>query len=302
LGERNANGSFQSFHDFAERVPEPVLNKRTVESLIKAGAFDSLGHPRRGLLMVFEQIIDGTLIHRRERDQGVMSLFGDLGGDRVEGFDERISIPVNEFDKSDRLRFEKEMLGLYVSDHPLLGVEAALRRKVDCGLAEAPERDDGAVLVLGGVITNLARKFTKKGDQMAVFVLEDLDSAIEVTVFPRALMELGHKLVDDAIVTVKGRIDRRDEARVGFMAMDVNIVEGLDSNSAALRLKVPSTSLNELKIHQIRKILRDHPGASPVFLHIGHGKILRLADEFCVDLDRAVGELRMLLGHDAVML
>ena len=303
LGERNANGTFQSFHDFAERVPEPVLNKRTVESLIKAGAFDSLGHPRRGLLMVFEQIIDGTLVRRRERDQGVMSLFGDLGSDTVEGFDERVAIPDNEFDKSDRLRFEKEMLGLYVSDHPLLGVEAALRRKVDCGIAEAPEREDGAVLVLGGVITNMSRKFTKKGDQMAVFVLEDLDSTIEVTVFPRALMELGHKLIDDSIVTVKGRVDKRDETRVGFMALDVSIVEGLDTASAAsLRLRVPSTSLNELKIHQIRKILRDHPGESAVYLHIGHGKILRLADEFCVDLDRAVGELRMLLGHDAVML
>ena len=303
LGERNANGSFQSFHDFAERVPEPVLNKRTVESLIKAGAFDSLGHPRRGLLMVFEQIIDGTLVRRRERDQGVMSLFGDLGSDSVEGFDERVAIPDNEFDKSDRLRFEKEMLGLYVSDHPLLGVEAALRRKVDCGIAEAPEREDGAVLVLGGVITNMSRKVTKKGDQMAVFILEDLDSTIEVTVFPRALMELGHKLIDDSIVTVKGRVDKRDETRVGFMALDVSIVEGLDTAGAAsLRLLVPSTSLNELKIHQIRKILRDHPGDSAVYLHIGLGKILRLADEFCVDLDRAVGELRMLLGHDAVML
>jgi DNA polymerase-3 subunit alpha len=303
LGERDANGPYDSFHEFAERVPEPVLNKRTVESLIKAGAFDTLGHPRRGLLMVFEQIIDGTLVRRRERDQGVMSLFGDLGGDSVEGFDERVPIPENEFDKSDRLRFEKEMLGLYVSDHPLLGVEAALRRKVDCGIAEAPEREDGSVLVLGGVITNMARKFTKKGDQMAVFVLEDLDSTIEVTVFPRALMELGHKLVDDAIVTVKGRVDKRDDVRVGFMALDVNIIEGLDTaSSASLRLKVPSTSLNEMKIHQIRKILREHPGDSPVYLHIGHGKILRLADEFCVDLDRAVGELRMLLGHDAVML
>ncbi|HSB86573.1 MAG TPA: DNA polymerase III subunit alpha, partial [Ilumatobacteraceae bacterium] len=302
LAERNARGPFLSFHEFAERVPEPVLNKRTVESLIKAGAFDSLGHPRRGLLMVFEQIIDATLVRRRERDQGVMSLFGDVGGERIEGFDERVAIPTHEFDKSDRLRFEKEMLGLYVSDHPLLGVEAALRRKVDCGLAEAPERDDGAVLVLGGVITNLARKFTKKGDQMAVFVLEDLDSTIEVTVFPRALMELGHKLVDDAIVTVKGRIDKRDEARVGFTALDVDIVEALDASSACLRLKVPSTALNELKIHQIRKILREHPGASPVFLHIGQGKVLRLADEFCVDLDRAVGELRILLGHDAVVL
>ena len=304
LKERNENGPFDSFHDFVERVPEPVLNKRTVESLIKAGAFDSMGHPRKGLLLVFEQIIDGTVVRRRERDQGVMSLFGEMGGDdAAHGFNERVSIPALEFDKSDRLRFEKEMLGLYISDHPLLGVEAALRRKVDCSVAEAMEKDDGAIVLLGGVITNMSRKYTKKGDQMAVFVLEDLDATIEVTVFPRVLSEQGHKLIDDAIVTVRGRIDKRDESRPGFMAQDVQILEGLDAgNSAPLRLRVPATSLNELKIHQIRKILRDHPGSSPVYLHIGQGKILRLADEFCVDLDRVVGELRMALGHDAVVL
>ena len=304
LRERDENGSYDSFHEYAERVPEPVLNKRTVESLIKAGAFDSLGHPRKGLLMVFEQIIDATLVRRRERDQGVMSLFGDVGDDSVgDGFNERVNIPALEFDKSDRLKFEKEMLGLYISDHPLLGVEAALRRKVDCSVAEAADKDDGAMITLGGVITNLSRKFTKKGDQMAVFILEDLDAAIEVTVFPRVLTEQSHKLVDDAIVTVKGRIDRRDETRVGFMAQDVQILEGLDSGSAApLRLRVPATSLTELKIHQIRKILREHPGNSPVYLHIGQGKVLRLADDFCVDLDRVVGELRMALGHDAVVL
>jgi len=304
LRERDENGPYDSFHEYAERVPEPVLNKRTVESLIKAGAFDSLGHPRKGLLMVFEQIIDGTVVRRRERDQGVMSLFGDVGDDAVGGgFSERVNIPTLEFDKSDRLKFEKEMLGLYISDHPLLGVEAALRRKVDCSVAEAAEKDDGATVTLGGVITNLSRKFTKKGDQMAVFILEDLDAAIEVTVFPRVLTEQSHKLIDDAIVTVKGRIDRRDETRVGFMAQDVQILEGLDTGSAApLRLRVPATSLTELKIHQIRKILREHPGDSPVYLHIGQGKVLRLADEFCVDLDRVVGELRMALGHDAVVL
>ena len=195
------------------------------------------------------------------------------------------------------------MLGLYISDHPLLGVEAALRRKVDCSVADAAEKEDGAIVLLGGVVTNMSRKYTKKGDQMAVFVLEDLDAAIEVTVFPRVLSEQSHKLVDDAIVTVRGRIDRRDESRPGFMAQDVQILEGLDAgNSAPLRLRVPATSLNELKIHQIRKILRDHPGNSPVYLHIGQGKVLRLADEFCVDLDRVVGELRMALGHDAVVL
>jgi DNA polymerase-3 subunit alpha len=306
LVERDANGPFESFYDFVERVPEPVLNKRTVESLIKAGAFDCFALPRKGLLMVFEQIIDTTVVRRRERDQGVMSLFGDLGGgggDEPGGFSERIDIPPNEFDKTERLKFEKEMLGLYVSDHPLLGVEAALRRKVDCGIAEAAEREDGSMVVLGGVITGLARKFTKKGDQMAVFTLEDLDSGIEVTVFPRVLIEQGHKLTDDAIVTVKGRIDRRDESRLGFMAQDVTILESLDtSGTLPLHLRVPASMLSESSIQKLRGILSDHPGQSAVYLHIGQGKVLRLADDFRVDLDRVVPELRMVLGHDAVML
>jgi DNA polymerase III subunit alpha len=303
LGERAQNGQFTSFHDFVERVPEQVLNKRTVESLIKAGAFDSLNHPRRGLLAVFEQIIDTTVVRRRERDQGVMSLFGEMDDAAGGGFNERIDIPNIEFDKSDRLKFEKEMLGLYVSDHPLLGVEAALKRKTDCAIADLGEQEDGSVVVLGGVITGLSRKFTRKGDQMAVFVLEDLDSSVEVTVFPRTLAEQGHRLIDDAIVSVKGRIDRRDESRVGFMAQDITILEALDTSAAVpLRLRVPATSLTELKIHQIRRILREFPGSSPVYLHIGGGKVLRLADDFCVDLDRVVGELKMLLGHDAVVI
>jgi DNA polymerase-3 subunit alpha len=138
---------------------------------------------------------------------------------------------------------------------------------------------------------------------MAVFILEDLDSTVEATVFPRVLMEQGHKLLDDSIVTVRGRVDKRDETRVGFMVQEVQILEGLESSSAQpLRLRVPATSLNELKIHQIRKILREHPGDSPVYLHIGQGKVLRLADDFCVDLDRVVGDLRVALGHDAVVL
>ena len=301
--DRDENGPYDTFYDFVERVPEAVLNKRTIESLIKAGAFDGLGHPRLGLMMVFEQIIDGALVRRRERDQGVMSLFEDATAATGTSFNERVSIPDSEFDKAQRLKNEKEMLGLYISDHPLLGVEAALRRKVDCTIAEAVEREDGAVLTLGGVITGLARKFTKKGDQMAVFTLEDLDSTVEVTVFPRTLMEQGHKLVDDAIVTVKGRLDRKDETRVGFMAQDVAVLEGLDTGSAPpLRLRLPANMLNELKIHQLKRILRDHPGESQVFVELGAGKTLRLADDYCVDLDRAVGELRVAFGHDAVML
>jgi DNA polymerase III subunit alpha len=307
LAEREAGGPFADFHDVAARVPEPVLNKRTVESLIKAGAFDSLGHPRRGLLTVFEQIIDTTVVRRRERDQGVMSLFGDWGGEQEaepgSGFDERIEIPDIEFDKGDRLRAEKEMLGLYVSDHPLFGVEAALKRKVDHAIADLTSMEDGASVVVGGVITNLARKFTKKGDQMAVFVLEDLEASIEVTVFPRMLVEQGHKLEDDVIVSVKGRLDRRDESRFGLVAQHVTVLTGLTEGPAApLRLRLPSTSLDELRIQRLKRILRDHPGDSVVQLDLGQGKLLRLSDEFRVDIDRAVGELRMAFGHEAVLL
>ena len=237
IAERDENGQFTSFHDFVERVPEPVLNKRTIESLIKGGAFDNLGHTRRGLLTVFEHIIDTTVKRRREREKGVMSLFGDWGdgdgdGDAGagsgDGFDERTEIPDLAFDKTEQLRYEKEMLGLYVSDHPLFGVEAALRRKVEQSVLDLQTMEDGANVVVGGVITNLARKFTKKGDQMAVFLLEDLDASIEVTIFPRTLAEQGHKLEDDLIVAVKGRLDRRDESRFGLIGQTVTVLSGLE--------------------------------------------------------------------------
>ncbi len=318
IAERTENGQFTSFHDFVERVPEAVLNKRTIESLIKGGGFDSLGYDRRALLTVFEHIIDTTVKRRREAEKGVMSLFGDWGGDggasgdgggadsnQQDGaFDERTPIPENmEFDKSDKLRYEKEMLGLYVSDHPLFGVEAALKRKVEHNLIDLPNMEDGTPVVVGGVITNLARKFTKKGDQMAVFVLEDLDASIEVTIFPRTLAEQGHKLEDDLIVSVKGRLDRRDESRFGLIGQTITVLQGLDDGPAApLRLRLPAPSLDELKIQRLKRIVKEHPGDSVVMVDIGQQKVLKLSDEFRVDLDRVVGELRMAFGHDAVLL
>jgi DNA polymerase-3 subunit alpha len=153
------------------------------------------------------------------------------------------------------------------------------------------------------VITNLARKFTKRGEQMAVFVLEDLDSAIEVTIFPRTLTEQGHKLAEDVIVSVKGRLDRRDESRFGLIGQTITVLSGLaDGPATPLRLRMPSTSLDELKIQRLKRILREHPGDSVVMVDIGQGQVLKLADEFRVDLDRSVGELRMAFGHDAVLL
>lgn len=309
LVERAENGEYESFHDFAERAPEGVLNKRTIESLIKGGAFDRLGHPRKGLLQSFELIIDTTLDRRRERDRGVMSLFemfdepaADAGAAPA-GFSERVAIPGDEFDKGDKLRFEKEMLGLYVSDHPLFGVEAALRRKAEHTIGELADLSDRANVVVGGVITNLARKFTKKGEQMAVFVLEDLEAAIEATVFPRTLREQGNKLADDTIVAVRGLLDKRDESRVALIVNDIEVLSGLsDGPAPPVRLILPSHKVSEILIQRLKRILREHPGDSVVTVDLGGGKLLRLADDYRIDLDRAVGELRMAFGHDAVLL
>ena len=297
LAERDANGPYESFHDFVERAPEQVLNKRTVESLIKAGAFDTLGHPRRGLLMVFEQIIDVTVERRREREKGIMSLFGEeMSGDT--GFSDRVEIPALQFDKTDQLRNEKEMLGLYISDHPLMGIEHSLRRRVDCSIGEARERDDGTFVVVGGVITNLARKYTKRGDQMAVFVLEDLDSSIEVTIFPKTLAEVGHVLRDDSIVAVRGRLDRRDDARVGVMAQKIDVLENLGAGTRTVTITMAAAAIDEATIDRLRAILKEFPGDTPVYLDMGADNVIRLGDEFSIDLDRAMGELLVAFGDN----
>jgi DNA polymerase III subunit alpha len=136
VDERKANGPFADIFDFCQRVDPVVLNKRTMESLAKGGAFDGLGHPRQGLTLVMEGIVDRTLERRRERDLGITSLFAAFEEEQTDpGWgDAKIAIPDKEFDKAQRLAFEKEMLGLYVSDHPLMGYEQALARLTDCSI------------------------------------------------------------------------------------------------------------------------------------------------------------------------
>ena len=293
---RRANGPFTSFYDFVDRAPIATLNKRTVESLIKAGAFDSLGHPRKGLLLVFESIIENTLNRRRERDQGVMSLF-DQGADSGSSFSEQIEIPNINYEKSEQLKIEREMLGLYVSDHPLRGVEGQLRRKVECSLADLEEKNDGAYLTLGGVITVVNRKFTRKGDQMAVLTIEDLQASVEVNIFPKTYASFGHLIDEDTIITVRGRLDKRDDSRISFNAQEVKIVEPMRASDMSLHIELAGRSLSQEDIFNLQELLKDHGGQTPVQLHMPGGKSLRLAPEFNVDIDRAIGALRASYGN-----
>jgi DNA polymerase-3 subunit alpha len=319
VAEREKNGAFVDFYDFCQRVDPQVLNKRTIESLIKAGGFDCLGHPRRGLCLAFEEIVDRTLERRREHDAGVMSLFASLepeGDGRSLGFgDTRIPIPDTEFDKSQRLAFEKEMLGLYISDHPLMGLEGSLGRLTDCTLAELRDIDpdglgmaggagsynnEGQVRQAGGVVTDLSRRYTKKGDLMATFVLEDLQASIDVFVFPKTMAEYGALLDDDAIVVLKGRVDMRDD-RVKLVCMEIQRPDLATDVRSELRIVLSPNALTDSKVNQLKHLLSEHPGASPVLLHVGE-KVLKLPTEFNVDSHRGlVGELRVLLGPKAIL-
>jgi DNA polymerase-3 subunit alpha len=303
LAERDADGPFVDFYDFCERVDTGVLNKKTVEALIKAGAFDSVGHRRQGLLTVFESIIDHTVARRKETDAGIMSLFSEMGdgGGAAVGFDERDEIPDVEFPKSQKLAFEKEMLGLYVSDHPLFGAEDFLSRRTDCTLGDLTECEDGAIKTFGGVITNLQRKWTKKGDLMAVFVLEDLGANAETMVFPRTMTEHGHKLTDDAIVLVKARVDKRDDMPK-LIAMEIDVVEGVSDSAEPLRISVTANRLTPELIAQLKDILLEHPGDHPTLLHLGDDKVLRLPPAYGVDVGtKLISEIRVLLGPAAIL-
>jgi DNA polymerase-3 subunit alpha len=298
ITEREKQGPFTDFYDFCSRVDPMVLNKRTVESLIKAGAFDSLGHPRQGLCMVFEQIVDRTLARRREEDQGVMSLFGDLGGSDDSVFDDaRVPIPDQEFDKHTKLAFEKEMLGLYLSDHPLKGAEAALARHVDTSIVDLREQaKEGQSVWVGGVVTGLVRKYTKRGDLMATFVLEDLQSSIEAWVFPKVMMEVGHLLADDVIVCVKGRLDLRED-QPKLVCVEVKRPElKLEGSIEPLHVELPLHALTEERVELLKKLLSEHPGPCPVLLHVG-AKCIRLDSRFSVDTTKGLlAELRVLFG------
>ncbi len=298
--ERDANGNFVDFFDFCERVDTSVLNRRAVESLIKAGAFDSLGHPRMGLSQVFEPIVDATMARRREHDMGVQSLFG--ASDDGPAFDERPAIPGVDFAKKERLVHEKEMLGLYVSDHPLFGLERLIARKADCPVSELAELEDGARRTVGGVITGLQRKWTKKGDLMAVFTLEDLQGSIEVMVFPKTMAAIGHMLEEDVVVLLGGRINRRDDTP-NLVAGDIEIFDPVIDETPPLRLHLQPNRLDAETLDRLKELFGDFPGESEVHILLGDKQVLRLPDDFRVSTQGGlVGELRVLLGADAIVM
>ncbi|GAA1792147.1 DNA polymerase III subunit alpha [Planosporangium flavigriseum] len=225
---RKEHGRYGDFSDFLRKVDAVACNKKTIESLIKAGAFDSMGHTRKGLLSVHADAIDAYLDVKRNEAVGQFDLFAVVSGDESEGAGLVVTppIPDTEWDKADRLAFEREMLGLYVSDHPLNGYAHVLDRVAERQIvtlsAEGGGAPDGAVVTLAGILGGVHRRVTKQGRPWASATLEDLTGAIEVLFFPNTYAMVGQHIAEDAIVAVRGRVDRRDD-QPRLMAMDLSL-------------------------------------------------------------------------------
>ncbi|ACZ85848.1 DNA polymerase III subunit alpha [Streptosporangium roseum] len=299
IAARREKTRFADFKDFLRKVPMVVCNKRVIESLIKAGAFDSFAHERKGLVMVHEQAVDSIIGIKKNEAQGQDSLFGAVEGAEDQTFD--VQIPPGEWDKTTLLQFEREMLGLYVSDHPLFGVEHILASGADCSIAALQDenRSDGQVVTVGGILSGVQRKVTKKGDTWVLTMLEDLEGAIEVMIFPSAYQLCATVLAEDAIVFVKGRLDKRED--VGkIIAMEVTAPDLTRESGGPLAVSLPLTRCTPPVVGRLKEVLTAHPGTTEVHLQVHNGPkttIVRLDDRLRVAPSPALmGDLKQLLG------
>ncbi len=299
---REETGEFKSFQDFCERVEAGVLNKRALESLIKSGAFDSMGYTRNHLLKTYDAVVDVCASRRRRAQEGQFSLFDggeapDIDQELLEGE----AFP--ELPKDRLLAYEKEMLGLYVTDHPLMEVKDRLRKHVDCDTMHLRELKDGNVRRVGGIVSKVTKKLTKKGDPMAVIILEDLVGSVEIVVFPALYAQFVEILAEDEIICVRGRLDVREE-EVKLVALEIVKPDLTDERDRALIVKLREERCTDADLSRLKEILAEHPGTNPVELHLGgesRTTVIKLGEGFRVNPSSHLhGELRAFLGENGV--
>ena len=302
IAARRRVGRFSDFQDFIAKVDASVCNKRVVESLIKAGAFDSLGHTRKGLVQVHEHVVDTAVEIKRSEAIGQFDLFGGLSGGEESGLLPPLEVSLGEWEKSVLLAHERDMLGLYVSDHPLHGAEHILAQLTERTIASlfVDEKIDGTIATIGGLITTVQRKTTKQGSAWAIITLEDLEGSVEVMVFPQMYTQVSTSLVEDSVVIVRTRVDRGDDEALRVIAMEVTVPDLTEAASGPVRLSLQSSRCIPPLVERLALVLAGYPGTTEVHLHLTGGAqttVLRLDDKLRVTPSPSLyGDLKALLG------
>ncbi|MBN2176216.1 MAG: DNA polymerase III subunit alpha [Demequinaceae bacterium] len=298
---REEKGAFTSFLDFLEKVPVSVCNKRTVDSLIKAGAFDSLAPSRRALCAVHEQAIDAVVPVKRQEASGQFDLFGQTPG---AGPGVSVIVPsIEEWDRKTRLDFEREMLGLYVSDHPLRGMEHVLRAEATHQVSRANPAHgvaEGDHVTFAGLITHVDRRIARSGNAYGMVILEDMTGEVEISFFGKVYDQYSGDLANDAVLAIKTRTREKGDGGLQFSAMEVKVPHVAPEDTTPVFLTLPSNRVNPGLVERVKDILRAHPGAVEVRMVLtGREKpvTMRLDDEFRVTRSSALyGDLKAALG------
>ncbi len=301
---RSAKGEFRSFADFCRKVDPGVLTKKVLESLILAGAFDSLGYARKALAESHEKVSGPILAERKAEALGQFSLFG--GGEQAATEIDESALEGEEFDKRTLLRLEKEMLGQYVTDHPLLEVRHALAAQTDMEVADVAGLGDGDLVTVGGIVASVARRYTKRGEPYALFRLEDLAGGVAVVAFPNVYEQVPHLVEPDAIVLVKGRVDLRGR-ELQLRAVEIREPElGLSAarapQGAVLVVDLPAASCTNAVIAKLKDLFAAHAGPAPVRVRYHSSRGVTPLDVGSYRVHPGAGllsELRLLLGPTA---
>jgi DNA polymerase-3 subunit alpha len=307
---RESKGKFVSFGDFLSKVDQHVCNKKTIESLIKGGAFDSLGSSRRGLMMIYLEAIDSITEVKRAEAIGQFDLFGSASAPSENEISEnesvKFDIPEGEWDKNLLLAYEREMLGLYVSDHPLFGVEHILRAAVDMPLSQVKEDSVGhdQVIRLGGLITQVQRKISRQGTSWAIVSIEDLEGAVDISFYANTYQAHAMDMLEDRLVVIRARVDRREET-LRISALELTTLDVATGPIGPLVISIDSARVTAPLVDRMKEILRSHPGTREVHLRLDDGAkglVMKIDDELRVTSSPSLSaDLKSVLGPDCLV-
>lgn len=303
---RQQGGPFKSFADFCRRVPSPVLNRKTIESLVKAGSFDAIEPDRGRLIQSFEHFLKIAQIQKKDAEEGQFTLFGgsnvldqDLTGESCRMEEEPLS-------PKKILAYEKEMLGVYVSDHPLREWKAQITETAEIEIAQLTPDMDRARVTIGGIVTKTEKRFNKDGKPWVAFVLEDFSGSVEVLIFTNRYKDYVGVIREDAILIVKGRADIKENSR-RVLAEEIIALSQKASVTPCVSITIDSARFEEELLVKIKNILLHHPGQSPVIIKVFENgeeiHAVKLGEFYSVEIQSdLLAKLKSLLGERAVQI
>ncbi|MFH1407093.1 MAG: DNA polymerase III subunit alpha [Candidatus Omnitrophota bacterium] len=303
---RQKLGKFKSIYEFSSRVDVRLVNRKVLESLIKCGAFDTFGLRRSQLVAVLDRVLEMASSLHRDRSIGQLSLFDAADGNGLHH--DTVHVPdIKEWPETQLLAFEKEMLGFYVTGHPLAKYERTLRTYASTSSAKLAHCQDGEEVTIGGIIAKAKHTVTKRtSEKMAIVTLEDIYGDVEVLVFPSTYQKVSANIIADRIVLVKGRTSLREDAPKIIASDIIALEDAIAKNTKALTIQTHNSSLGDKNLEELGAILKGYEGKVPVFLKLKtpQGRIVKvkLGDEFTIKPDeRLFTQLEELFGEGAVM-